>query len=536
MSNSLSYITIWNVIIPVLGAPLSQPYGTSPEPPWKTEPSGRGSFGILLNCVLTLFLCVWTTIHLDFCPDRLWWQELQTRLGFVITAMLAPEIVLAQAGVQWVKARELRVAWCKARSEETEIPVKVGSPEDTFGMAGAYLVCMGGVLIFPPHWFATSSNTVSSEGFCRLLRNDPLKRTNIDQTVAKNKTKTDAMGKTIVCVQGTWMIVQCIARKATGLPVTLLELHIAMNVICALIMYICWWDKPQGLTEPLALLQDVADPCLYSLVSAGYAIEPTRSAAESAVSEENNNRATSEEILPQRLAYFRLGEGEREMVDLGENEQIILGAERLIDHSECLIINDNLKITKGEKSKPVELGKSEFDALFRMAEKFETILPALSVRDTANGPQSPTVMNTLSGGISSQLVATKRSTALAAGIILTYGACHAAAWNTHFPSTLECYLWRVSAIVVAVCPCISIILIYHEKLTGLYWPDFLFDKYYGTRAPYWFNLMERLISFMLLGVVIVGRAFLLVESFISLRSLPEGSFKTTVWDDYWPHL
>lgn len=37
-------------------------------------------------------------------------------------------------------------------------------------------------------------------------------------------------------------------------------------------------------------------------------------------------------------------------------------------------------------------------------------------------------------------------------------------------------------------------------------------------------------------IIFSGRIFLPVEAFISLRNLPEGSFNTTVWEDYWPHL
>ncbi|KAF8532799.1 hypothetical protein BDD12DRAFT_868376 [Trichophaea hybrida] len=32
------------------------------------------------------------------------------------------------------------------------------------------------------------------------------------------------------------------------------------------------------------------------------------------------------------------------------------------------------------------------------------------------------------------------------------------------------------------------------------------------------------------------RLFLTVESFLSLRSLPEGSFETVPWSNYWPHF
>lgn len=134
-----------NLIIPVLAVPIIEPSNPSPEPsepPWKAEPTGRGSFAILLNCLLTLCICVWTTIHTDFVPNRSWWLEFRTKCVFVISVMLAPEIMLAVAAVEWVNTCEMRGDWCDAGG------VTPGSEEDTFGMAGAFLVEMGGLVIW----------------------------------------------------------------------------------------------------------------------------------------------------------------------------------------------------------------------------------------------------------------------------------------------------------------------------------------------------------------------------------------------------
>lgn len=54
------------------------------------------------------------------------------------------------------------------------------------------------------------------------------------------------------------MLLQCIVRKASGLPVTLLEIHVAMHVICAIGMYGFWLNKPQDVGEPLPVPGTVA--------------------------------------------------------------------------------------------------------------------------------------------------------------------------------------------------------------------------------------------------------------------------------------
>lgn len=69
------------------------------------------------------------------------------------------------------------------------------------------------------------------------------------------------------------MIVQCITKKATGLPVTLFEVHTAIHVLRALIIYLFWWHKPQDISEPFVLLEDIAVACFYALESAGFKVE-----------------------------------------------------------------------------------------------------------------------------------------------------------------------------------------------------------------------------------------------------------------------
>src|SRR5438552_12080960 len=43
------------------------PTGLS-EPAYVPNPTGRGTVGLLTSCALTLFLCVWTAIHINVFP------------------------------------------------------------------------------------------------------------------------------------------------------------------------------------------------------------------------------------------------------------------------------------------------------------------------------------------------------------------------------------------------------------------------------------------------------------------------------------
>jgi len=75
----------------------------------------------------------------------------------------------------------------------------------------------------------------------------------VDSRLCKGRGKSDEIGKLFVIGQVSWFVLQCIGRKASGLPVTLLEINTAVHVACAIGIYTLMWFKPQGATEPLMI-------------------------------------------------------------------------------------------------------------------------------------------------------------------------------------------------------------------------------------------------------------------------------------------
>lgn len=62
----------------------------------------------------------------------------------------------------------------------------------------------------------------------------------------KALSKSDTFTKAFACIQSAWLVVQSIARAATGLPITQLELATIAFVVCGILMYLLWWEKPFG--------------------------------------------------------------------------------------------------------------------------------------------------------------------------------------------------------------------------------------------------------------------------------------------------
>lgn len=63
----------------------------------------------------------------------------------------------------------------------------------------------------------------------------------INERTIDDKSKADVLAKGLVCSQVLWMLLQCLARKTAGYPLTILEIHTFVHVLCALGMYILWF-------------------------------------------------------------------------------------------------------------------------------------------------------------------------------------------------------------------------------------------------------------------------------------------------------
>nr|GAT57170.1 predicted protein [Mycena chlorophos] len=98
-----------------------------------------------------------------------------------------------------------------------------------------------------------------------------------------------------------------------------------------------------------------------------------------------------------------------------------------------------------------------------------------------------------------------------------FGAIHCTAWNSHFPTVMEMWMWRVAALCVAAAPLLLALQIFLEStLPGL---DFL-----------------PLFMIPLTGVYILARLVLMVLPFTSLRSLSPRVFVDVDWSVYIPHF
>jgi hypothetical protein len=126
--------------------------------------------------------------------------------------------------------------------------------------------------------------------------------------------------------------------------------------------------------------------------------------------------------------------------------------------------------------------------------------------------------------------------------LTVYGAVHLTAWNSHFATETEQWLWRSSAIFLAgtavISPLVIVVIGCLDKVNFSNQPD---SGNWFVRSILYFSYSVALILLFLVvfaGVAayMFARFFLVIESFVGLRSVPAGVYALVPWSNYIPHI
>jgi hypothetical protein len=85
------------------------------------DPNGcRTLWNIVWSCLVTILLCTWVSVHPNIPgPDEEWPRITSRRVGIMLAALIAPELVIAWAMRQRLLAHELADKY-KGESVESE--------------------------------------------------------------------------------------------------------------------------------------------------------------------------------------------------------------------------------------------------------------------------------------------------------------------------------------------------------------------------------------------------------------------------------
>ena len=215
---------------------------------WVSTNCGRGTIDILWNSLFTIFLCVWTAIHPPIpCheqerPDSIKTKIVRSKIGPSLMTLIAPEILSVVAIVELFEAR-----W---------IAMKINKiTGNSFTLTHAFFLIMGGFCIESPsknRHQLTETDVGQLEGEATtpswMMELQFIKKSQI-----KDMAKSDTLTKFFACSQALWFVTQVGSRLFQNKAITLLEVSTMAYVLCAIIMYGFWWNKPQDCTSPIII-------------------------------------------------------------------------------------------------------------------------------------------------------------------------------------------------------------------------------------------------------------------------------------------
>lgn len=564
---------------------------------WVDDPDGRGTFTIASSCVLTLSLCVYTAIHLNVRPHRK--TELQSWIEttkWVVFGILAPELVVFVAWRQYVSAMTLdRIVKGLQESDQasgtpldqTPNDVKEGSNaaspsehrlHNPWTRTHSFYANMGGfVFDLEEHYPAErdtftakhSRLTVTPRGMALLARCGFLPK--ISKEDILDKSKSDNLSKVISVVQALWMLAQIIGRLIANLPVTLLEVNTLAHIMCAMIIYILWWDKPKLINEPTRLHGEWVPPVsaymyMSSQISGWKKVKPgilkkdwidpelsilalkpsTARTSELGILTPIQNASSSK----QRLAFIA-----------SLRSISTASIPRLQPDSDCgsfITRPVSCYTAKGESSSTAMATiKSRLESShdlqsirWPLAAEAMTLHSAIACRviprETQDGDEKlkwvePITEELVDDSIGNWATGNllRDMSGFVMGMVvwsasMAYGGVHAAAWDGHFPSSIEMWLWRASSIFIAGSGLTWILInMLARTFKG-------FKAYWGkveSLNAHWTSLVGLGSLATLCGLTyLLARIYLVVEAFISLRKLPAAAFETFEWTQLFPHL
>lgn len=75
----------------------------------------------------------------------------------------------------------------------------------------------------------------------------------------QDKSKSDWLAKTLVVLQTSWFVMQCIARRVEHLPTTELEIITLAYAVMNFAIFVAWWDKPHNVGCPIRVFQSPSE-------------------------------------------------------------------------------------------------------------------------------------------------------------------------------------------------------------------------------------------------------------------------------------
>jgi hypothetical protein len=334
----------------------------------------------------------------------------------------------------------------------------------------------------------------------------------LSEDLIRDKSKADGLVKLAALCQVTWFVLQCILRAANRYAIAPLEAMTLAYVFVVFLTYLFWWIKPKDIS------------------TTAFVVLPPMSHAhwrifESLAMENTYDVEDPDAKFSPNIAWYLVSR------DCRDDEVVVMGQDNADGDTES---------HGSSKEDAVATAKTDqTEAADRDCEKGG--MPAAGESDANGNTQSRTNSNTeaVTRAKTNDTHSTKRSRLRAAAedsMIITqwdealyfsklwplicilgaaFGALHLMSWNSAFPTTVELWLWRASALLSVV----TSIICMQFRTMSFRWDGPLTMIAVASPVLY-----------------VISRFVMLAEVFASLRAMPASTYSTFVLWNYWLHF
>jgi len=197
---------------------------------WVSSPNTRGTLDLLYGCLSTIWLGTWTSLCLNIPPppDRRRCPSIWYKARWQLFVIFFPEVLVATAAEQWLAARQSVKAFSR-----------LGHPEWT--IRHGFFAGMGGTLVQPRNGppFA-----VDAQQLAYLVEHKYLAMPALSQDDILAYNKADTLTRVATGIQMAWFVISCVARLASRLGFSPLEIATLGYIICTVHFFFFWFRKP----------------------------------------------------------------------------------------------------------------------------------------------------------------------------------------------------------------------------------------------------------------------------------------------------
>ncbi|KAK7978391.1 hypothetical protein PG988_005881 [Apiospora saccharicola] len=266
---------------------------------WQPENKHRGTWGLVVNCLTTIFACMWSIQHLNvpgpFSSDGKW-SRLGRSIKLMALTILFPEFMVLHALFElmmaiealqemvkdknrvvelpwwlpprsipsklsksmnsiWPRLRRLALSCCESRKDEEAQMTNHNMKDVNWTLAHCFLANMGGIRYqrddasFPLTAFQIANTPDESFSKPEMTEDD-----------IGERTKQDWFVKVIATLQFLHLALSLIVRTSQGVAFSQLETISVGFTVCGALIYLLYFYKPQSLQAYFVTEAQLAGP------------------------------------------------------------------------------------------------------------------------------------------------------------------------------------------------------------------------------------------------------------------------------------